>query len=62
MPELDEETSDLDRETAWRRQCLIELRVDAALACDYANDVDYREVARLIRQGCPPDLAVNIVR
>ena len=47
---------------AWRASQLKRLGVPAATAEIYADCVDWHEVARLIRCGCPPTLALRIIR
>lgn len=47
---------------AWRASQLKRLGVPAAMAEIYADCVDWHEVARLIRRGCPPPLALRITR
>lgn len=56
------ETVEDERIREWHATFLIELGVDRTLACEHANDVDPHEVARLVGKGCPPDLAVEIIR
>jgi hypothetical protein len=46
---------------AWRVLQLTELGLDRPVADEIADKVDWHEVARLVRQGCPPSLAVAIV-
>lgn len=62
MPELDEDTGEEQQVRDWHVTCLLELGCswDAVHRC--ADTVDYREVAKHIRRGCPPDLAVEIER
>jgi hypothetical protein len=45
----------------WRAEQLCRLGVDALLALELADLVDWHEVASLVERGCPPDLAVQIV-
>ena len=47
---------------AWRASQLKRLGVPAPMAEIYADFVDWHEVARLIRRGCPPPLALRITR
>jgi hypothetical protein len=45
----------------WRVERLTELGVPPALAEAYADRLDWHQVARLVRRGCPPELALRIV-
>jgi hypothetical protein len=64
-------TSDLDfdffpeeelRLQAWRRKQLRRLGVPHRLADVSAEVVDWHEIAALVDRGCPPELALEIVR
>jgi hypothetical protein len=46
----------------WRVERLIWLGVPLTLAEAYADQIDWHQVARLVRLGCPPRLALRIVR
>jgi hypothetical protein len=46
----------------WRVLQLERLGIPAPLAEVSADHVDWHEVARLVRRGCPPQLALRIVR
>jgi hypothetical protein len=46
----------------WRATQLKRLGVPAALAEAAADHIDWHQVARLVRRGCPPHLALRIVR
>jgi hypothetical protein len=46
----------------WRAKQLAKLGVSTIVAHAFGNLVDWHELARLINRGCPPDLAVEIVR
>jgi hypothetical protein len=46
---------------AWRRAQLTRLGLAWPVADAVADTVDWHEVARLVRLGCPPSLAVTIV-
>jgi hypothetical protein len=56
---------DIDPETcavhAWRTKRLTSLGLDWIVAEAVADQVDWHEVARLVRRGCPASLAVVIV-
>lgn len=63
MPELDEDTSnEAAKIRGWHATFLLELGVSPDTVCEHADDVDPHKVARLIGNGCPPDLAVEIIR
>jgi len=47
---------------AWRAERLRELGVPAPLADEFADDVDWRAIAALVERGCPPEIALEIVR
>jgi len=46
----------------WRVAQLVRLGIPAQLAETAADHVDWHQVATLIRRGCPPLLALRIVR
>jgi hypothetical protein len=46
----------------WRVARLTRLGVPWSLAHTAADHVDWHQVARLVRHGCPPRLALQIVR
>jgi hypothetical protein len=46
----------------WRVAQLIRLGIPAPLAETAADRVDWHQVAKLIQRGCPPLLALRIVR
>jgi hypothetical protein len=45
----------------WRARQLARLGIPAALAEAVADQVDWHQIAALIRCGCPPRLALRIV-
>jgi hypothetical protein len=47
---------------AWRAEQLHQLGVSRILADTFADLVDWHEVAALVARGCPPELALEIVR
>lgn len=55
----------IDRETGsvhqWRVEQLTRLGLERPAAEAVADRVDWHEVAKLIRRGCPASLAVTIV-
>ena len=46
----------------WRVTQLTRLVISGLLAEDAASRVDWHEIARLVQRGCPPLLALRIVR
>ena len=46
----------------WRATQLTRLGIPWSLAQAVADHVDWHQVARLVRRGCPPRLALQIVR
>ena len=46
----------------WRVWQLSRLGIPWSLAQTVADQVDWHQVARLVQHGCPPRLALNIVR
>ncbi len=56
---------DVDEDAAvaeWRASQLERLGVSRLLAGIFAAEVDWHEVERLVKRGCPPELALAIVR
>jgi hypothetical protein len=46
----------------WRVTRLTRLGIPAGLAEAYADRLDWHQVAELVHRGCPPSLALRIVR
>jgi hypothetical protein len=46
----------------WRVRQLTRLGIPGLLAEGAASRVDWHEIARLVQRGCPPLLALRIVR
>jgi len=46
----------------WRASQLKRLGVPEAMAEIYADRVDWHQVAGLVQRGCPPSLALRIMR
>ena len=46
----------------WRLSRLVRLGIPAPLAEVYASHIDWHQIARLVQRGCPPLLALRIVR
>ena len=57
--------STMDREQLsvhdWRVSQLTRLGISRTLAEIYADRIDWHQIARLVRRGCPPQLALRIV-
>ena len=47
---------------SWRVAQLTRLGVPRSLAEAYADHLDWHQIARLVQRGCPPRLALRIVR
>ncbi len=47
---------------AWREEQLRRLGLLPVLARIFADHVDWHDIASLVRRGCPPVLALEIVR
>jgi hypothetical protein len=45
----------------WRVSQLKRFGISGSLAEIYADRIDWHEIARLVRRGCPPRLALRIV-
>jgi hypothetical protein len=46
----------------WRTIQLTRLGIPRLMAEDAADAVDWHQIAALVRRGCPPELALRIVR
>jgi hypothetical protein len=46
----------------WRVSQLTRLGISEPLAEIYADRIDWHQIARLVQRGCPPRLALRIVR
>ena len=46
----------------WRVLQPMRLGLPGTLAEVYADRIDWHQIARLVRRGCPPRLALRIVR
>jgi hypothetical protein len=46
----------------WRVSQLTRLGIPGSLAESYADRIDWHQIARLVQRGCPPHLALRIVR
>jgi hypothetical protein len=67
MPQIElEEPEALDGEEIlvheWRVEQLQSLGLRAVLAERFAALVDWHDIAALVERGCPPELALEIVR
>jgi hypothetical protein len=65
-PEVVFERETIDRERRllheWRVAQLVRLGIAESLAEVNADNVDWHQIARLVRCGCPPRLALRIAR
>ena len=59
--EIERESEEV-RVYAWRVEQLGKLGISTVIADAFANFVDWHDVARLVQKGCPPELALEIVR
>jgi hypothetical protein len=65
MPELDAIDAHNEEEVLvheWRVEQLRGLGVATRLAEKFAGFVDWHDIAALVERGCPPELALEIVR
>ena len=46
----------------WRVSRLAQFGIPRPLAEIYADHIDWHQIARLVQHGCPPRLALRIVR
>ena len=46
----------------WRVAQLTRLGIPRSLAEAYADHLDWHQIARLVQRGCPPRLALRILR
>jgi hypothetical protein len=47
---------------AWRVLQLTHLGIPGSLAEIYADRLDWHQIAKLVQRGCPPLLALRIIR
>jgi len=62
VEELDEGTNEIRRVRAWREEQLRRLGLPSLVAEAFADLVDWHALAALVDRGCPPELALEIVR
>jgi hypothetical protein len=60
--DLDHSVMEALRVRAWRAEQLRRLGLPHTLAQTFADLVDWHALAALIERGCPPELALEIVR
>ena len=60
--DLDHSLMEALRVSAWRAEQLRRLGLPYTLADRFADLVDWHTLAGLIDRGCPPELALEIVR
>jgi hypothetical protein len=57
-----EESEEDARVYTWRVEQLSGLGLTHVVASAVASFVDWHEIARMVERGCPPELALEIVR
>ena len=64
MPRTTQEVIDHDAQLVhdWRVTRLMRLGIPAALAEADADRLDWHQIATLVHRGCPPLLALRIIR
>jgi hypothetical protein len=62
VEELDQRTNETRRVRAWREEQLRRLGLPSLVAEAFADLVDWHALAALVDRGCPPELALEIVR
>jgi hypothetical protein len=62
VEELDQRTNEIRRVRAWREEQLRRLGLSSLVAEAFADLVDWHALAALVDRGCPPELALEIVR
>lgn len=60
--EIDERSAEERLVRAWRSEQLRRLGLAGAVADVFADLVDWHELAALVGRGCPPTLALEILR
>ena len=59
---LDDENPEELLVREWRTEQLLRLGLPRTLAATFADLVDWHAMAELVERGCPPRLALEIVR
>jgi hypothetical protein len=59
---LDETSSEVKLVREWRAEQLRRIGLPPLMALAFADIVDWHDLAALVRHGCPPILALEIVR
>lgn len=62
LSDLDDEPAEELLVHAWCAEQLMHLGLPPALAVTFADLVDWHAIAELVERGCPPRLALEIVR
>ncbi len=64
MPTVEYVETEIERVERWRAEALIRAGYDARAATELASrmDVDLHRAIQLLEEGCPPDLALQILR
>ena len=60
--DLDQTSSEEHLVRGWRAEQVRRLGVPPLMALAFADVVDWHDLASLVRRGCPPMLALEIVR
>jgi hypothetical protein len=62
LDDFDDEPAEELLVHAWRSEQLMRLGLPPALAVTFADLADWHAIAELVKRGCPPRLALEIVR
>jgi len=64
MPTVEYAETELERVERWRAEALIRAGYDARAATELASrqDIDLHRAIQMLEDGCPPDLALQILR
>jgi hypothetical protein len=62
LDDLEDEPAEELLVHAWRSEQLMRLGLPSTLAVTFADLVDWHAIAELVERGCPPRLALEIVR
>ena len=64
MPTVEYVETEIERVERWRAEALIRAGYDERAATELAGrmDVDLHRAIQMLEEGCPPDLALQILR
>lgn len=64
MPTVEYVETEIERVERWRAEALIRAGYDPGAATELAArmDVDLHRAIQMLEEGCPPDLALQILR